>query len=144
MIADAEVIKVINDILVKLDIGRFCIKINHRKLLESMFEVSGCDLKMFATICSSIDKLDKETWENVRKELLDKGLTNESCDILHEFVLKKDEPNKLIEYLLSSKLYQTESGKLAIDDLVKLESNLRNLDSLSNCKYDLSLARGLD
>jgi len=104
MIADAEVIKVINDILIKLDIGRFCIKINHRKLLESMFEVSGCNLKMFATICSSIDKLDKEPWENVRKELVDKGVSNESCDVLNEFVLKRDEPLKLLEYLKSSKL----------------------------------------
>jgi len=63
MIADAEVVKVVHDILQKLKIGKFVIKINHRKLLEAMFEKSGCDLSKFALICSSIDKLDKESWE---------------------------------------------------------------------------------
>lgn len=63
MMADAEVIEVINDILTSLKVGKFQIKINHRKLLEAIFEFSKCDLNKFATICSSIDKLDKEPWE---------------------------------------------------------------------------------
>ena len=33
-------------------------------------------MKKFKTICSSIDKLDKEPWENVAKELInEKGLS---------------------------------------------------------------------
>jgi len=63
MMPDAEVIEVINDILTTLNVGKFQIKINHRKLLEAIFAASNCDLSKFATICSSIDKLDKEPWD---------------------------------------------------------------------------------
>mmetsp|Transcript_574 Transcript_574/g.492 ORF Transcript_574/g.492 Transcript_574/m.492 type:complete len:86 (-) Transcript_574:1039-1296(-) len=63
MMPDAEVVEVINDILSTLKVGKFQIKINHRRLLEAMFEAANCDLTKFATMCSSIDKLDKETWE---------------------------------------------------------------------------------
>lgn len=56
----------------------FEVKISHRKLLEAIIECSKCDMKKFKTICSSIDKLDKEPWENVAKELInEKGLTEE-------------------------------------------------------------------
>ena len=36
---------------------------------------------------SAVDKLDKETWENVRKEMIEvKGLDAESADKIGEFV----------------------------------------------------------
>jgi len=56
-------------------LGGYVIKINHRKLLDAMIELAGCPKDKFKSICSSIDKLDKETWENVEKELIEeKGL----------------------------------------------------------------------
>jgi len=52
-----------------------------------MIELSGCEKRKFKTICSSIDKLDKEPWEKVRQELIQqKGLTDEMCDNLEKFV----------------------------------------------------------
>ena len=39
-------------------------------ILEAIIECSGCDMKKFKIICSSIDKLDKEPWINVEKELI--------------------------------------------------------------------------
>jgi len=36
MIADAELIKIIDTIFLKLDIGNYTIKISHRKLLDAM------------------------------------------------------------------------------------------------------------
>lgn len=82
MMPDAEVIEVINDILTSLNVGQFIIKINHRKLLEAMFAASNCDLSKFATICSSIDKLDKEPWEYVANELVEKKIASSSIDLL--------------------------------------------------------------
>lgn len=75
MLADAEVISIMCEILEKFELN-FEIKISHRKLLEAIIECSDCDMKKFKTICSSIDKLDKEPWENIAKELInEKGLT---------------------------------------------------------------------
>ena len=41
MLADAEVITVGTEILTQLPIGTFIIKLNHRALLDAIFEISG-------------------------------------------------------------------------------------------------------
>jgi len=70
MMPDAEILKVVSDILEGLKIGNFVVKINHRKLLDAMIELSGCEKRRFKAICSSIDKLDKESWDKVKYELI--------------------------------------------------------------------------
>lgn len=59
MIPDAECIRVVYEILKSLDIGDFIIKINHRQLLDGMFEACGVPQDKFRSICSAVDKLDK-------------------------------------------------------------------------------------
>lgn len=52
-----------------------------------MFVASGIDLSLFKTVCSSIDKLDKLPWENVRYELInEKYIDSEAVDKLEQFV----------------------------------------------------------
>lgn len=70
MISDAEVLKVVEEILTQLQIGGFIIKVNHRKILDAIVDMAGCEKRKFKTICSSIDKLDKEPWSKVREELI--------------------------------------------------------------------------
>jgi histidyl-tRNA synthetase len=67
---DFEVIKVLTELLNQLDIGTYEIKLNHRKLLDGMLEICGVPPQKFRTVCSSIDKLDKQTFEQVKKELV--------------------------------------------------------------------------
>lgn len=59
MLPDSEVIKIMAEILEKMDLGDFQIKINHRKLLDGMFEVCGVPADKIRSVSSSIDKLDK-------------------------------------------------------------------------------------
>ena len=83
MIPDADLLCVVIDILASLEIGNFVVKVNHRKFLDAMIQLSGCESRKFKAICSSIDKLDKEPWEAVRSELMNqKGLTLEMCNKL--------------------------------------------------------------
>jgi histidyl-tRNA synthetase len=70
MEADFEVIKILTELLDKLDIGTYEIKLNHRKLLDGMLEICGVSPEKFRTVCSSIDKLDKLTFDEVKKELV--------------------------------------------------------------------------
>lgn len=70
MIPDAEVLKIVDEILTNLKAGKFLIKINNRKFLDAFIELAGCDKSKFKTICSSIDKLDKSPWEEVEMELI--------------------------------------------------------------------------
>ncbi len=51
------------------------VKVNHRKILEAVIKEADCNEEMFKTICSSIDKLDKQTWQEVKAELITKGVT---------------------------------------------------------------------
>ena len=67
--------QVLTEILSELDLGSFVVKINHRRLLDGMMSLCGVPQEKFRTICSAIDKLDKEPWSAVRAEMVEeKGL----------------------------------------------------------------------
>ena len=146
MIPDAEVIKIVAEILTQLPIGNFNIKINHRLLLDSMVEICGIGDDKYKSVCSSIDKLDKEPWEAVRDELVKvKGITDEQADKLNTFVILKDKPKVLLEKLETIKEFlENEKGKKALDEMSILIDYLQILDVEKYCTFDLSLARGLD
>ena len=87
MIPDAECVRIVFEILSQLELGSFVIKVctymcvncyyicsgkrvtvsiygftlqvNHRKLLDGMFEACGVPPEKFRSICSAVDKLDK-------------------------------------------------------------------------------------
>lgn len=87
MLPDAECLRVADEILSALDLGEYEIRLNHRALLEGIFSLSGIDAKDFKTVCSSVDKLDKVPWEQVRDELLnEKGIASEATEKLEKFV----------------------------------------------------------
>ncbi|PIK49706.1 putative histidine--tRNA ligase, cytoplasmic-like isoformX1 [Apostichopus japonicus] len=87
MIPDAECIKIVYEILDNLKLGNFVIKVNHRLILDGLFEVCGVPKDKFRTVCSSVDKLDKTFWEDVRGEMIDdKGLDPISADKIGEYV----------------------------------------------------------
>ena len=146
MIPDAEVIKIVAEILTQLPIGKFNIKINHRVLLDSIVEISGISNDKYRLVCSSIDKLDKEPWDKVKTELIEvKGLTEEQAEKLKTFVVLKDKPKVLLDKLVNIKeLTDHEKGKKALDEMPILIDYLQILDVEKYCTFDLSLARGLD
>lgn len=59
MLPDSECVKIMADVLKKIDLGDYQIKINHRRLLDGMFEVCGVPKDKIRLVSSSIDKLDK-------------------------------------------------------------------------------------
>jgi histidyl-tRNA synthetase len=59
MMPDAEVLVIMSSILDKLDIGDYTIKVNHRKILDGMFNVCGVPDEKIRSISSAVDKLDK-------------------------------------------------------------------------------------
>ena len=67
-----------SSILSELKVGDFIVKVSHRALLDAMLTYCGVPAKLFHPICSAIDKLDKESWETVRAEMIEqKGLPAE-------------------------------------------------------------------
>jgi len=144
MIPDAECVKIVQEILNSVNVGKFVIKLNHRMILDGIFEVCGVKTDMFRTICSSVDKLDKEPWSAVRQEMIEeKGLDGDSADRIGEFV-RMNGGLELVDTLLTSKLAESKCAKQGLEDM-KL---LLKYCGLYGCKdvvsFDLSLARGLD
>ncbi|PNY04496.1 histidine-tRNA ligase-like protein [Trifolium pratense] len=147
MAPDFEVVRILTELLEELEIGDFEIKLNHRKLLDGMMQICGVPPEKFRTICSSIDKLDKQPFEQIRKEMVEeKGLTAETADRIVTFVKEKGHPLTLL-----SKLKQEGSAFLenagsvdALNDLEILFNALDKSKRLDKVVFDFSLARGLD
>jgi histidyl-tRNA synthetase len=64
MIPDAEIVRVLYEVLNALQVGPFTIKMNHRKILDGLFEACGVPESQFRTICSAVDKLDKVSFSS--------------------------------------------------------------------------------
>lgn len=146
MIPDAEVVKVVVDILTQLNIGGFLLKINHRKFLDAIIDLSGCEKRKFKAICSSIDKLDKEPWSKVKEELITmKGLTEDMTNKLEKFVQYKGHPKELLEKLKSDQVFTGhKEGEETIKEMELLNEYLENMGCIDRVSLDFSLARGLD
>ncbi|KAK3428480.1 histidine--tRNA ligase, cytoplasmic [Eucalyptus grandis] len=144
---DFEVIEVLVELLDKLNIGDYEIKLNHRKLLDGMLKICGVPPEKFRTICSSIDKLDKQSFDQIRKEMVEeKGLTAEVADRIGNFVKERGPPLELLAKLQDkgSKFLENEGSVHALDDLKILFNALEKSKSINRIVFDLSLARGLD
>lgn len=146
MIPDSEVIKVVVEILTNLNIGGFVIKINHRKFLDAMVDLSGCEKRKFKAICSSVDKLDKEPWEKVKEELITmKGLTEEMTTKLEQFVKLVGKPKELLQRLKDEGYFKGhKEGEETIKEMEILFEYLDAMNCLDRLSFDFSLARGLD
>ncbi|KAJ9601172.1 hypothetical protein L9F63_000640, partial [Diploptera punctata] len=146
MIPDVECVRVVKEILMALQIGEFVVKVNHRQLLDGLFEACGVPTDKFRSICSAVDKLDKSPWVDVRKEMVDeKGLAPEvGADHIGEYVILSG-GQELVERLLEDKTLT--KAKSSRDGLEAMGLFLKycNLYGLQDCvRFDLSLARGLD
>ena len=146
MVPDAEVITVAKEILSDLPIGSFMIKLNHRKLLDAIFDICGVPTEKFRTICSAVDKLDKMSWEDVKSEMVnEKGLAVEAADKIGKYVLLNGQPIVLLNQLFESKTFGDHVDALsALEDLKILFTYLESMNSIGHVSFDLSLARGLD
>lgn len=146
MVPDAEVLKIVQEALSALlgSDGQFTIKCNNRKILDGIFKVAGVPEDKFRTACSSVDKLDKMKWPEVRAEMInEKGLDAAAVDCIGEWVLKKGK-TELITELLSSSLAEDPMAKEGLEEMSILFKYLDIYEITKDVVFDLSLARGLD
>jgi len=144
MLPDAECVKIVDEILSSVDVGKFVIKVNHRMILDGIFEVCGVKSSMFRTICSAVDKLDKSPWEEVRKEMVEeKGLEGDAADRIGGYV-RMSGGLDLVEKLMESDLGKNKTALKGLEDMKLLLRYCELYNCGSNVSFDLSLARGLD
>uniref|UniRef100_UPI003AB09D16 histidine--tRNA ligase isoform X6 n=1 Tax=Centroberyx gerrardi TaxID=166262 RepID=UPI003AB09D16 len=145
MIPDAECLKIVHEILSELDLGEFRIKVNDRRILDGMFAVCGVPDDKFRTICSTVDKLDKMSWEDVKNEMVkEKGLSEEAADQIGEYVSMQGGMDLAERLLQDQKMSQSKQACAGLTDMKLLFSYLQLFQVTDKVVFDLSLARGLD
>ncbi|KAI5998217.1 hypothetical protein EDD15DRAFT_2244375 [Pisolithus albus] len=146
MIPDAEIVSLLCTILSNLDVSEFTIKINHRKILDGVFEVCGVPADKIRSISSAVDKLDKLPWSDVKKEMTDeKGLSSDVADKIGEYVKHKGGPALLDQLKADETLMSNPSAKQGLQDMELLFTLLKAYNNvIDKISFDMSLARGLD
>lgn len=59
MLPDAEVLRIATEVLQGLSIEGYIIRVNHRKIIDGIFESCGVPRDKFNSVSSAIDKLDQ-------------------------------------------------------------------------------------
>ncbi|XP_065731562.1 histidine--tRNA ligase, cytoplasmic isoform X4 [Phocoena phocoena] len=145
MIPDAECLKIMCEILSSLQIGDFLVKVNDRRILDGTFAVCGVPDSKFRTICSSVDKLDKVSWEEVKSEMVgEKGLAPEVANRIGDYVQQHGGVSLVEQLLQDPKLSQNKQALEGLGDLKLLFEYLTLFGIADKISFDLSLARGLD
>jgi histidyl-tRNA synthetase len=146
MVPDAEVLALLVEGLTGLGINDFKIKLNHRKILDGIFKVSGVSDEDVRKISSAVDKLDKAPWDAVKKEITEeKGQTEETADKIGEFVKLNGSLEDVLTLLKTKEeLTSNELASQGLEDMETLLTYAKAFEIEKFISFDLSLARGLD
>lgn len=135
LVYEAELTQIYDEVFSKLEIG-VIIKINNRKVLAGIAEVAGISDR-FVEMTITIDKLDKIGIEGVRKEMQERGISDESITRIEEVLQVKNLAD------LKPLLANSATGSKGIEELEAVFTFLG--DSVKNeAKFDVTLARGLN
>jgi histidyl-tRNA synthetase len=143
LVYEVDFVLLFDEVLTDLKLPGFTIKINNRKILSGIAEVSGESDKL-VDITVAIDKLDKIGEDGVVKELIEKGLTSSAIEKIRPlFSFSGSNQEKLVKmrsFLKTSEIGQEGLNELAyvLDQSVKLGLRKAELE------FDITLARGLN
>ena len=143
LIYDAEIPSVIYYVFQKLNLGKFTIRMNNRKILNGFFESLGL-LSNASDILRVIDKIDKIGREAVQEELVSLGLDeNQISKILSFFTITGTNADKIAA--LKGLGIDCETFQVGLQELETVIESLRSFQVDENYfQIDLTIARGLD
>src|SRR3989338_3828779 len=130
MLAEAELLKLASKVFkeLKLDI---IIKVNNRKILDSMMKSCLIPDDKAASVILTIDKLEKIGVDSVKKELKEKDLSDIQIKKLISLLLFKGGNKEKLFYF--NKVLKDKRGLLEIEELLYIPDVV----------FDVTLARGL-
>ena len=141
LLCEVELVEIVERVFRALGI-RVALKMNNRKILYGIAEAIGHADKMM-DITVAIDKLEKIGLENVKAELLERGLEQEAVDRLQPILeLSGDNHQKLGK--LREVLSSSETGLKGIEEMETIFGYVERLGIDLKVELDLSLARGLN
>ncbi|MDD9139486.1 MAG: histidine--tRNA ligase [Candidatus Cardinium sp.] len=141
-LCEAEILKIIYDVLTKLQLRNFHIKINHRGILSAIVSKAAQATKEIQ-FCTIIDKLAKIGWEQVVLALKQEGFDAEIISLLDGLVHFKGSDEQLLEQLQTA-IGSIDKGAMALNLLTQTLTQAHHLGLPAEiCHIDPTLARGL-
>jgi histidyl-tRNA synthetase len=140
---EVELVQLYDSVFAELGLEGVTIKINNRKILSGIAEVIGAQDKLI-DFTVALDKLDKIGEEGVRKEMIEKGISEsaiEKVQPLFHFTGTISEKISRFSGLLAG----SEEGMKGVEELQFICNTIANL-GLNSAVLDLdvTLARGLN
>lgn len=140
---EVELVQLYDLVFAALGLEGVTIKINNRKILSGIAEVIGASDKLI-DFTVALDKLDKIGEDGVKKEMLEKGISEAALvKVQPLFSFSGSIANKLEK--LSQLLAASEEGKKGIEELRFICENVTRLGlQKAHLDLDVTLARGLN
>ena len=140
---EVELVQLYDSVFSQLGLAGVTIKINNRKILSGIAEVIGASDKLI-DFTVALDKLDKIGEDGVKKEMLEKGISEEAIvkvQPLFNFTGTISEKIQKLADLLAS----SEEGVKGVNELQFICDNVSTLGlQTAFLDLDVTLARGLN
>jgi histidyl-tRNA synthetase len=143
LLAEAEVMNAVTEVLIELGFRNFSIALNHRIILRSMIEVAGIAPDLEGVALVAIDKLDKIGHQGVEQELLQRGITAAAAQhLLMLTSISQEQPNS--ERLKELRnLLPLPPAQAALQDIATLLEITSEAPAGPRLRLTPALARGL-
>jgi histidyl-tRNA synthetase len=132
---EAELVQIYDEAFARMNVP-VTIKINNRKVLFGMAEAAGIP-DQFMDMTVAIDKLDKIGIEGVRKELTERGISDDAITQIEKTLAAKSIAD------LRPLLANSPTGTLGLDELNTVYRFLANTPLTNELQFEVTLARGL-
>jgi histidyl-tRNA synthetase len=144
MLADAETLNVIYEVLTRLGFTQFVMNINDRKIITGIGQFSGVPEVLLGGLYRSIDKLDKIGLEGVREELRANQIPDDVVERLLD-LLQIEGENEVVLGAMRERLGAYPSAVEGIDELGQVVRYLKALEIPSaRYKVNFAMVRGLE
>ena len=144
MLADAENVNLIYQVLTRLGFKQFEISINDRKLITGIGQFAGVPNEQLGGLYRSIDKLDKIGLDGVKSELVENQIPDAVIEKLLALLQIEGDTASVLN-ALSDQLGDSEVAKEGIAELEELSSYLTTLGVPEEFyRMNVSMVRGLE
>lgn len=140
---EVEFVQLYDAVFTDLGVNGVTVKMNNRKILSGIAEVIGAQDKLI-DFTVALDKLDKIGEDGVKKEMLEKGITEEAiAKVQPLFSFTGSNIDKLNQ--LQDMLATSETGLKGVEELLFIVSAIEELGlQTATLTIDVTLARGLN
>ncbi len=143
LLFEVDFIQLFDEVLTALQLPDFSIKINNRKILSGIAEVTH-EEDHIVTMTVAIDKLDKIGQEGVENELREKGISEKAITAIRPLFKLTGNNEEMIGFMRDF-LKTSEVGTQGVQELIEVfeKTSLLGLER-GNLEFDVTLARGLN